>query len=241
MVDSRPLVGRTLPVTLGRELTGLLSLGKTKMEDFIVNAEARTAQGKGASRRLRREGKVPAILYGGKGEPLNLQVDANELNKHLLHEAFFSHILTVKHAGGEDQAVLKDLQRHPSKAQVLHADFQRVVAGQELRMNVPLHFINEGASPAGKQGAVVEHLTTEVEILVLPRNLPEFIEVDLAELEIDHTVHLSDIKLPKGVKLAVLEHGGEDAGIVVAHLPRAAAESEDEAEGGEEAEDSAVD
>lgn len=211
------------------------------MEDFIVNAEARTAQGKGASRRLRREGKVPAILYGGKGEPLNLQVDANELNHHLLHEAFFSHILTIKHAAGEDQAVLKDLQRHPAKAQILHADFQRVVAGQELRMNVPLHFINEGASPAGKQGGVVEHLATEVEILVLPKDLPEFIEVDLAALEIDHTVHLSDIKLPKGVKLAVLEHGGDDAGVAVAHLPRAAVETDDDEAEGEAGEDSAED
>lgn len=208
------------------------------MEDFIVNAEARTAEGKGASRRLRREGKVPVILYGGKGEPTNLQVDAHELNHHLEHEAFFSHILLVKTADGEDRAVLKDVQRHPAKAQILHADFQRVVAGQEIKMNVPLHYINEGGCPAAKQGGVIEHLATDVEILVLPKDLPEYIEVDLAELELDHTVHLSDIKLPKGVKLAVLEHGGDDAGIAVAHKARAAVDTEDDAGAAEEAGDS---
>ena len=209
------------------------------MEDFIVNAEARTVQGKGASRRLRREGKVPAILYGGKGEPSNLQVDAYELAHHLEHEAFFSHILVVKTAEGEDRAVLKDVQRHPAKAQILHVDFQRVVAGQEIKMNVPLHYINEGSAPAAKQGGVIEHLATEVEILVLPKDLPEFIEVDLAELELDVTVHLSDIKLPKGVKLAVLEHGGDDAGIAVAHKARAAVEEDAAADEAGEAEEGA--
>ena len=196
------------------------------MEDFIVNAEPRTAQGKGASRRLRREGKVPAILYGGKSEPSNLQIDAYELFHHLENEAFFSHILVVKTPDGEDRAVLKDVQRHPAKPTVLHVDFQRVVAGQAIKMNVPLHFTNEGSSPATKDGGVIEHLATEVEILVLPKDLPEFIEVDLGALELDVTVHLSEIKLPKGVKLAVLEHGGDDAGIVVAHKARAAVEDD---------------
>ena len=206
------------------------------MEDFIVNAEPRTAQGKGASRRLRREGKVPAILYGGKGEPTNLQVDAHELQHHLEHEAFFSHILVVKTGAGDDRAVLKDVQRHPSKAQILHVDFQRVVAGQAIKMNVPLHFINEGSAPASKQGGVIEHLATEVEIVVLPKDLPEFIEVDLGELEMDVTVHLSEIKLPKGVKLAVLEQGGDDAGIAVAHKPRAVVEDDDDGVAADEVE-----
>ncbi len=205
------------------------------MEDFIVNAEARTAQGKGASRRLRREGKVPAILYGGKSEPSNLQIGSHELAHHLEHEAFFSHILVIKTDQGEEKAVLKDVQRHPSKAQILHVDFQRVVAGQAIKMHVPLHFINEGSAPASKQGGVIEHLAADVEILVLPKDLPEFIEVDLGELEMDVTVHLSEIKLPKGVKLAVLEHGGDDAGIAVAHKPRAVVDTDEAADAGDEA------
>lgn len=201
------------------------------MEDFIVNAELRTAQGKGASRRLRREGKVPAILYGGDAEPRNLQINEHELFHHLEHEAFFSHILTIKTPDGEERAVLKDVQRHPARVQVLHADFQRVVAGQEIRMHVPLHFMGEGASPAGKKGGIIEHLANEVEIQVLPKDLPEFIEVDCSALDIGETIHLSDLKLPKGAKLTSLAHG-DDAGVAVAHLPRAAVESS--AEEGEE-------
>ncbi len=205
------------------------------MEDFVVNAEPRTAQGKGASRRLRRDGMVPAILYGGDQSPANLQIGEHELFHHLENEAFFSHVLVIKTAQGEERAVLKDVQRHPAKAKILHVDFQRVVAGQELRMHVPLHFINEGASPAGKKGGIVEHLANEVEIIVLPKNLPEFIEVDCAELEIGATIHLSDIVLPEGVKLAALAHG-DDAGVAVAHLPRAAveADSEEAEEGSDE-------
>ncbi len=152
-------------------------------------------------------------------------------------------MLSIKTADGEEKAVLKDVQRHPAKARILHVDFQRVVAGQELRMHVPLHFINEGSSPANKKAGMVEHLANEVEILVLPKDLPEFIEVDCAELEIGETIHLSDIKLPKGVKLTALAHG-DDAGVAVAHLPRAAVESTEEegaAEEGGEAEESAED
>lgn len=197
------------------------------MEDFIVHAQARELQGKGASRRLRRLGLVPAILYGGKSGPVNLQVEHQPLLHHLEHEAFFSHILTIKTPDGEERAVLKDVQRHPAKPTVLHLDFLRVVAGQALRMNVPLHFINVGGSPASKQGGVVEHLSNEVEVLCLPKDLPEFIEVDLATLEMDQTVHLSAITLPKGVKLTALMHD-DDAAVAVAHRPRAAVETDDE-------------
>jgi large subunit ribosomal protein L25 len=208
------------------------------MEDFIVNAEPRTAQGKGASRRLRGTGKVPAIIYGGESAPVSLQISANELFHHLENEAFFSHILVIKTAEGEELAVLKDLQRHPAKSQIaLHVDFQRVVAGQELRMNVPLHFVNEGGSPAGKKSAVIEHLATEVEIFVLPKDLPEFIEVDCAAMDIGDTIHLSALILPKGVRLVALTHD-EDTGVAVAHLPRAAVEPNDEGEAAaEEAEE----
>ncbi len=207
------------------------------MADFIVNAEARTLQGKGASRRLRRAGKVPAILYGGNEAPANLQIVEHELFHHLENEAFFSHVLVIKTDKGEERAVLKDVQRHPAKAQLLHADFQRVVAGQELRMHVPLHFIGEGSSPAGKKGGIVEHLCNEVEITVLPKDLPEFIEVDCSALDIGETIHLSSISLPAGVKLAALAHG-DDAGVAVAHLPRAAVETDEGEEAAEEGEES---
>ena len=199
------------------------------MEDFIVNAEARTAQGKGASRRLRREGKVPAILYGGNDTPVNLQLDGFELGHHLEHEAFFSHILSIKTASGTENAVLKDVQRHPVREQILHVDFLRVVAGQTIKMNVPVHFINESISPAVKQGGIVEHLATELEIIVLPKDLPEFIEVDAAALENGQSIHLSEVKVPKGVTLAALEHG-DDSAIAVAHLARAAVEGGDDDE-----------
>ena len=197
------------------------------MEDFIVNAEPRTVQGKGASRRLRREGKVPAILYGGEGDPATLQVDEHELKHHLESEAFFSHVLVIKTEAGEERAVLKDVQRHPAKAKLLHVDFQRVVAGQEMKRNVPLHFINEDGSPADLQGGVIEHLFNEIEITVLPRNLPEYIEVDCAKLEIGGTIHLSEVKAPEGVTFTALAHD-DDPSLAVAHLPRAAVETEED-------------
>lgn len=221
-------------------------------EDFILNAELRTDQGKGASRRLRRAKKVPMILYGGKDEPQMLQVGQNELDQHLNHEAFYSHIIQVRVDGKDQQAVLKDVQRHPAKPVILHLDMMRVVKGVKIRVTVPLHFVGEDVAPGVKlKGGVIQHHHNDLDINVLPRNLPEYIEVDVSELGMDESIHLSDIKLPEGVE--VLGHGEEeDPSLVSIHMPRVVEEPEEEAaddadedgeaaeaEGGEEAGDDA--
>ncbi len=196
-------------------------------EDFIINAEVREDQGKGASRRLRLTGKVPAVLYGGKGKPISLQLSHNEMFHHLEHEAFYSHILSVQIDGKKEQAVLKDVQRHPHRPIIMHIDLQRVVAGQEIKMQVPLHFIGEDIAPGVKQGGLVEHMANEVDIVCLPKNLPEFIEVDISALGMDESVHMSDLKLPKGVSL----QSETDTTVAAIHKPRAAVEAT--TEGGE--------
>lgn len=203
--------------------------------EFVVEAETRGDMGKGASRRLRREGKVPAVLYGGTKDPVALTLDHADLLKHIEHEAFFSHILTVKVDGKDESAVLKDMQRHPAKPIVLHVDLQRVSATEKLRMHVPLHFANEETSPGVKQGGLVTHNLTEVEITCLPKDLPEFIDVDLGNLELNGSVHLSDLVLPKGVELVELLHGADhDLPVVSIHLPRGAKEEAASEEEGEE-------
>lgn len=202
-------------------------------EDFVVNAEFRETQGKGASRRLRREGKVPAILYGGDKPPRMLAIPHNEVLKHLEVEAFYSHILTIKVGDVEQQAVLKDVQRHPAKPLILHLDFQRVTAGRKIHMNVPLHFINESTAPGVKAGGIVEHHAIDVEITCLPKDLPEYIEVDVGGLEIGDLLHLSQITPPPGVSFVALAQG-DDPAIVGIIKPRVAEDSESE-EGGEAA------
>jgi len=204
------------------------------MSDFVLQAEARSEQGKGASRRLRRTGKVPAVMYGAGKDPVMLSLDHNILVHQLENEAFFSSILTVKYGKDEDQAILKDLQRHPSKPYILHMDLQRVSATEAIRVHVPLHFVNEDKCPGVKAGGVITHNLTEVEVSCLPKNLPEYIELDLGTLELDTTVHLTDIKLPEGVELVELMHGeGHDQAVVGIHMPRAAKEEVEEEEGGE--------
>ena len=161
-------------------------------EAFVVNAEPRADQGKGASRRLRRTGKVPAIVYGGKDPAQQLALNHHEMAKHLETEAFYSHILTLRLEGKEQQAVLKDVQRHPAEPILLHFDFQRVFADQAIRMHVPLHFKGAEVSPGVKtNGGVVEHYLIQVEVECLPKHLPEFIEVDLSKLDINDTVRMS--------------------------------------------------
>jgi large subunit ribosomal protein L25 len=188
--------------------------------DFVLNAEVRTTQGKGASRRLRREGKVPAVLYGGHKDPVMLTIGGFELDKRLKNEAFYSHILTLNIGGTEESAVLKDLQRHPAKPQITHLDLQRVVADEELRMHVPLHFKGEAVAPGVKQGGgVVQHHLVDVEVLCLPKHLPEFIEVDVSAMELNDALHLSQLKLPEGVTLVALEHD-DDQAVVSVHIPR---------------------
>jgi large subunit ribosomal protein L25 len=205
-------------------------------EDFVIEAEIRTDKGKGASRRLRHTEKVPGIVYGASAEPTQISTDHKKLMHHLENEAFYSHILTLDIAGKKEKVILKDLQRHPAKMAVLHLDLQRVDAKTKIRMLVPLHYINADVCPGVKEGGIVTHSSTEVEVHCLPADLPEFIEVDLAEVELNANVHLSDLVLSKGVELIELTHGaGHDQSIASVHLPRGAHEEEDEAVDSEEA------
>lgn len=196
--------------------------------NFEIEAQVRHDAGKGASRRLRREGKLPAILYGGGKPPQNLVMAHGPVMHSLEHEAFYSHILNVKVDGKVERAVLKDLQRHPIKPIILHMDLQRVSEDEKLRMRVPLHFLGEDKAPGVKQGGgIVSHLVTEAEVSCLPKHLPEYLEVDVSNLHVNETLHLSDIRLPEGVELIELSHGPEhDQPVVSIHLPRAAIEAE---------------
>lgn len=198
-------------------------------ELFTLNAEKRDLEGKGASRRLRRLAeKVPGIVYGGKSAPQNIQMSHKELVRRLDNEAFYSHIISLVIDGKAEDVILKDLQRHPARLQVLHADFQRVVRGQKMTVRVPLHFLNEATSKGVKeQGGIVSHQMTDLEINVLPKDIPEFIEVDLASLEMGDVLHISDLKLPKGAESVDLSHGADhDLPVVTIHKPRGAVEAD---------------
>lgn len=189
---------------------------------FQLNAVNRSAeqQGKGASRRLRKQNLVPAIIYGGNEEPTAIAVKYNELIKALENEAFFSHILTINVDGDEHQAVIKDLQRHPAKGVPLHADFMRIVKGQKIHMNVPVHFEGKEDAPGTKEGGILSTLVTDVEIICLPSRLPESLVVDVSEMQIGDTYHLSDIVLPEGVVIYELEQeDGTDRTIVNMQAP----------------------
>jgi large subunit ribosomal protein L25 len=176
--------------------------------NFNLTAQVRDAQGKGASRRLRHQNLVPAVIYGGNAAPQSIAIPFNQLTKALSNEAFFSHILTLDVAGTTEPVVIKALQRHPAKGFPMHADFQRVDANQALTVRVPLHYINQETSIGVKQqGGAVSIMATEVEISTLPANLPEYLEVDLLNVEVGTTLHLSDIKLPEGVTIPVLAQG----------------------------------
>lgn len=204
--------------------------------EFVLNAEPRGDQGKGASRRLRREGKVPAILYGGGREPMPITLIHSELLKQLEHEAFYSHVLTVNLGGNAEKAVLRDLQRHPAKPLILHVDLQRVTEGKKIRVHVPLHFVNEDNCVGVKQGGgVLSRNLVEVEIQCLPQDLPEYIEVDVADLNVGEVIHLSELALPPGVELVELLQGEEHDNAVVTVLKSrgTAADDGEESEGGE--------
>ena len=176
------------------------------MAEFELNAEPREGAGKSATRQLRRKGKIPAVLYGAGKDPASIVLDANSIRKQLENEAYFSHILDVRVNGESTQVVLKDLQRDPASDQIIHMDLLRVSATQEITMNVPLHFINEETSPGKKAGGVVSHLVVDVEISCLPQDLPEYLEVDMAAMEIGDALHLSDVKVPEGVTISALAH-----------------------------------
>ena len=183
--------------------------------EFEINAQSREDAGKGASRRLRRTAQVPGVVYGGKAGPKMISLSHNELMLHLEHESFYSHILNLKIDGKAEQVILKDLQRHPAKPLVLHADFQRVSSDTKLRTSVPFHFIGEDVAVGVKKGGVVSHSITSVEVGCLPKDLPEYIGVDVSGLDIGDNIHLSEVPLPKGVEILALAQGEDQDMIVV--------------------------
>ena len=206
-------------------------------EMISVRAESRNVFGKGASRRLRRENLVPAILYGDGKEPEPIQLRHNEVLKHLESESFYSQLLMVSVDGGEAvRTILKDVQRHPYRQQVLHMDFMRVTAGAELQVNVPLHFIGEDVAPGVKnENGIITHNDNEVAVACRPRDIPAAIEVDMSNMSVGDSVHLSDLVMPEGVRLVDLVEKGDDSDRVVAAVlaPRVEVEPEDEEAAGE--------
>ena len=180
---------------------------------FEVIASARSVQGSGASRRLRRAGTVPGIVYGGEAAPVAIETHHNDLLLKLKKEAFHSSIITLNIDGKKEQVLLRDFQAHAYKLLVLHVDFQRVDATHELHIKVPLHFVNEENAPGVKLGGgLVNHVTTELDIHCLAKDLPEFITVDVGALKVGETIHASQVKLPAGV--ALVKHGDEDPIVV---------------------------
>jgi len=204
-------------------------------DDFDLIADIREDQGKGASRRLRHQGKVPAIIYGAGRPPRALVFDHNRVLQQLDNESFYSSVLNIKVGEKSQAAILKDVQRHPAKPQVMHMDFQRIVEDEDIKMLVPIHFIGEDVAPGVKEGGgKVSHLITEVEIVCLPRYLPEYLNIDVSELELDAMLKLSDIVLPEGVSIPALAQGEEaDRSVVSIHvIKEVVIEDEEEIEPG---------
>lgn len=198
---------------------------------FVVEAQLRTDTGKGASRRLRHSGLVPGIVYGAHQDPAMISLVHSDLIRRLDQEAFYSHILTLKVDGKAEQVILKDLQRHPARPFIMHADFLRVSAKEKLKTHVPLHFMGEKVAPGVKAGGVVSHQVTEVDVSCLPGDLPEYIEVDISQLELGDSIMLSAITPPKGVELlALAQDEPQDEQIVAIHAPSTGGEEAEEAE-----------
>jgi large subunit ribosomal protein L25 len=196
-----------------------------------IIAKKREAQGTGASRRLRRAGTVPGIVYGGGKDAVNIEVNHKDLFLQFRHEAFHASILDLILDGKKEQVLLRDYQMHPVRNDIQHIDFQRVSATEKIHVKVPFHFINAEVAPGVKLAhGVVTHVMTEADVSCLPKNLPEFIEVDLSNLEAGHSIHLSELKLPKGVEFVQLAHG-DDAAVASIPVPRGgvAVEGEEEA------------
>lgn len=187
---------------------------------FEIGADFRETQGKGASRRLRHKGKVPAILYGGKKEPRNLTLDHQNLMTLVDNEKFYSSIINLKVGDQTQAAIVKDLQMHPARNAIVHVDLQRVLEDEPIRLHVPVHFKGETIAPGVKsQGGVVSHRIADIEVKCLPKDLPEFIELDLSSMNINESKHLSDLPLPPGVTIPAIAKG--DAVVVSIHPPRA--------------------
>ena len=186
-----------------------------------ISASKRGAQGTGASRRLRRAGRVPGIVYGGKDAPVNIELEHNQLFQAARKEAFHASIITLVLDGQKHEVLLRAMNMHPFKLEVQHVDFQRVLADQKIHMRVPLHFVNQEQSPAVKaSGAQVNHVMNDINVSCLPANLPEFIQVDLGGLTVGHSVHVKDLAFPQGVEPVL--HRGENPVVASASLPRAA-------------------
>jgi large subunit ribosomal protein L25 len=191
-----------------------------------VKATKREVQGTGASRRLRRAGRVPGIIYGGEAQPQSIEFDHNELWQHLRKEAFYSSVLNLAIDGAQQMCLLRDVQRHPFRQLILHVDFQRIDASHEIHQKVPLHFVNADIAPGVKlSGGMVQHVMTDLDVKCLPKDLPSFIEVDLKDLEANHSLHVTQLPLPAGVE-AVL-HKGEDP-VVATIIIRGAGAASDE-------------
>ncbi|MEA3641686.1 MAG: 50S ribosomal protein L25/general stress protein Ctc [Lamprobacter sp.] len=206
------------------------------MSDLLeVVAQPRSDTGKGASRRLRRTGLVPGIVYGANAEPVMISVRHNELERQLDHESFYSSLLDLKLGDETTKVVLKDLQRHPAKPFLLHVDFLRVSSDEKLRLTIPIHFLNEGSCPGVKMGGKVSHNITEIEVSCLPADLPEFLTLDMSEMNQGDIVHVSELQLPPNVELT---HALDpDTPVVMIYAPQAESTGEEGAEdaaGGEE-------
>jgi large subunit ribosomal protein L25 len=192
-----------------------------------IDANKRELQGKGASRRLRSAGKVPGVVYGGEGAAQSIELDHNNLFHKLKLEAFHASVLSLNIEGDKEQVLLRDVQMHPYKQQVLHVDFQRIDKNKKLHVKVPLHFINAEVSPGVKlSGGMISHVLTEVDVSCLPKDLPEYITVDLSEMTAGSTLHLSDLKLPENVEVSTLIRGGDDLPVAALIVPRGGATEE---------------
>lgn len=198
---------------------------------ITINAETRTDLGKGASRRLRHEAKIPAIVYGS-GEPISLTIDLREVRPHVDTEVFYASIINLNIDGKKtaESVIVRDIQHHPFKIDVMHVDFQRVDVKKKMHMHVQLHFTGEELSPGVKSGGQVNHVVNEVEVSCLPKDIPEFIEVDISALDTGESIHLTELNVPKGVELTALSHGDEnhDTAVVSIHVPKVVVETEDE-------------
>src|SRR3990167_4182000 len=190
----------------------------TAKQQFELTADVRHDTGKGASRRLRRAEKVPGIVYGGGKTPVSLTLEHKLVSKALENEAFYSHILSLKISGDAERVILKDVQRHAYKPRIMHVDFQRIRADEKLNMHIPIHFIGESVAPGVKAGGNVSHIVTDIEVSCLPDHLPEHFEIDISKMELNQTLHLSDIKLPPNVEIVALTHG-DDKPVVSIHVP----------------------
>lgn len=195
-----------------------------------ISATKRVVKGTGASRRLRHAGSVPGVLYGGDKEPISLDLEQKSLFLQFRHEAFHASILTLNLEGNKESVLLRDYQMHPVRNTIQHIDFQRVNENEKIHVKVPFHFINAEVSPGVKlNGGIVSHIMTEANISCLPKNLPEFIEVDLATIDIGQSIHLSEIKIPDGVEFVQLAHGN-DAAVASVAKPRVVVEEVEEVE-----------